>query len=165
MLRLSGNAVAFSVLLASCAGPGALSTTPPPDTGRRVVAENGAVSSASPFASEAGLSILRAGGNAIDAAVAAAFAVGVAEPHMSGIGGSGAMTIWLQRDGRAEFLDFYAAQNASSWAAAFEAGLLPAESTGPTDLRVVAIPGNVAGLLAAHERFGRLPRLPYAGPA
>ena len=165
MLRPVRYAVGFSVLLASCAGPGALSTTPPPDTGRRVVAENGAVSSASPFASEAGLSILRAGGNAIDAAVAAAFAVGVAEPHMSGIGGSGAMTIWLQRDGRAEFLDFYAAQNADSWAAAFEAGHLPVENTGPTDLRVVAIPGYVAGLLEAHERFGRLPRAQILEPA
>ncbi|HKJ02447.1 MAG TPA: gamma-glutamyltransferase, partial [Longimicrobiales bacterium] len=106
------------VLLAACAAPVGVPPTTPPDMGRRVVAEHGAVSSASPFASEAGLAILQAGGNAVDAAVATAFAIGVAEPYMSGVGGSGAMILWLQDEGRAEFLDFYAAQNADTWAAA-----------------------------------------------
>jgi gamma-glutamyltranspeptidase/glutathione hydrolase len=133
--------------------------------GRRVVAEHGAVTSASPLASEAGLAMLQAGGNAVDAAVATAFAIGVVEPYMSGIGGSGAMTIWLQNEGRAEFLDFYAAQNADTWAAALESGRIPAERTGPADLRIAGIPGNVAGLLAAHERFGRLPRAQVLAPA
>jgi gamma-glutamyltranspeptidase/glutathione hydrolase len=129
------------------------------------VAEHGAVSSASPFASEAGVAILRAGGNAVDAAVATAFAIGVAEPQMSGVGGSGAMTIWLQEEGRAEFLDFYAAQNADTWAAAFASGRMPVERTGPADLRIVGIPGEVAGLLEAHERFGRLPLAQVLEPA
>jgi gamma-glutamyltranspeptidase/glutathione hydrolase len=146
------------VLVAACASPDGVPSTAPPDAGRRVVAEHGAVASASPYASEAGVAVLEAGGNAVDAAVATAFAIGVVEPHMSGLGGSGAMTIWLQAEGRAEFLDFYAAQNADTWRAAFESGGLPAEQTGPEDLRVVGIPGNVAGLLAAHERFGRLSR-------
>jgi len=153
------------VLLAACATPGGIRPTAAPDMGRRVVAEHGAVSSASPFASEAGVAMLQAGGNAIDAAVATAFAIGVAEPYMSGIGGSGAMTIWLQAERRAEFLDFYAAQNADTWQAAIESGRIPAERTGPADLRIVGIPGNVAGLLAAHERFGRLPRAQVMAPA
>ncbi|GMV04560.1 MAG: gamma-glutamyltransferase [Gemmatimonadota bacterium] len=161
--RLPG--VLLGLSLAACAAPMSLPTTPPPDEGRRVVAEHGAVSSASPHASEAGVEILRAGGNAIDAAVATAFAVGVTEPQMSGIGGSGAMTIWLQGEGRAEFIDFYAAQNADSWAAAFASGRLPAERTGPADLRIVGIPGEVAGLLAAHEKYGRLPRARVLQPA
>lgn len=156
---------ALIVLLAACSAPASVPPTAPPDTGRRVVAEHGAVSSASPFASEAGLAILQAGGNAVDAAVATAFAVGVAEPYMSGVGGSGAMTIWLQDEGRAEFLDFYAAQNADTWAAAFESGRIPEQRTGPTDLRVVGIAGQVAGLLAAHEKFGRLPRAQVLAPA
>ena len=153
------------VLLAACAAPAGVPATALPDLGRRVVARHGAVSSASPFASEAGLEMLQAGGNAVDAAVATAFAVGVAEPYMSGVGGSGAMTIWLQAEGRAEVLDFYAAQNADTWAAAFEDGRIPEQPAGPTDLRVVAIPGQVAGLLAAHERFGRLPRGRILAPA
>jgi len=97
--------------------------------------------------------------------VATAFAVGAAEPYMSGVGGSGAMTIWLEGEQRAEFLDFYAAQNADTWEAAFESGRLPVERTGPADLRIVGVPGNVAGLLAAHERFGKLPRAQVMAPA
>jgi gamma-glutamyltranspeptidase/glutathione hydrolase len=168
MDRMSANrrlGVLLTLSLAACSAPQGLSTTPAPDVGRRVVAENGAVSSASPHASEAGVEILRAGGNAVDAAVATAFAVGVAEPQMSGIGGSGAMTIWLQDEGRADFIDFYAAQNADSWAAAFASGGMPAERTGPADLRIVGIPGEVAGLLAAHEKYGRLPRARVMEPA
>lgn len=153
------------LLCAACASPAAIAPTAPPDTGRRVVAEHGAVTSASPLASEAGVAMLQAGGNAVDAAVATAFAVGVTEPYMSGIGGSGAMTIWMQREGRAEFLDFYAAQNADTWAAAIAAGRIPEGRPGPTDLRIVGIPGNVAGLLAAHERFGKLPRAQVLAPA
>ncbi|MCK7504055.1 MAG: gamma-glutamyltransferase [Desulfobacterales bacterium] len=101
----------------------------------------------------------------MDAAVATAFAVGVAEPYMSGVGGSGAMTIWLQKEGRAEFLDFYAAQNADTWAAALESGRITEQSTGPADLRIVGIPGQVAGLLAAHEKYGRLTRAQVLAPA
>ncbi|MDP2956801.1 MAG: gamma-glutamyltransferase family protein [Longimicrobiales bacterium] len=153
------------VLLAACASPGGIPPTAPPDLGRRVVAEHGAVSSANPLASEAGVAMLQAGGNAVDAAVATAFAVGVVEPQMSGIGGSGAMTIWMQQEGRAEFLDFYAAQNADTYRAAFESGRIPTERSGPGDLRIVGIPGNVAGLLAAHERFGRLQRAQVLAPA
>lgn len=150
---------------AACATPATIATTPPPDEGRRIVAEHGAVSSASPFASEIGVAMLRAGGNAIDAAVATAFAIGVTEPHMSGLGGSGAMTIWLQREGKAEYLDFYASANADTWAKAFAAGTVPVRSPGPGDLRIVGIPGNVAGLLAAHERYGRLTRAQVIEPS
>ena len=165
MIAHRNPSVLVGLLLAACSAPQAVPTTPPPDMGRRVVAEHGAVSSASPHASDAGLEILRAGGNAVDAAVATAFAVGVTEPQMSGIGGSGAMTIWIQVEGRADFIDFYAAQNADSWAAAFASGEMPVERTGPADLRIVGVPGAVAGLLAAHEKYGRLPRAQILAPA
>jgi gamma-glutamyltranspeptidase/glutathione hydrolase len=124
-----------------------------------VAAPHAAVASANSLASEAGVEILKAGGNAVDAAVATAFAIGVVEPQMSGLGGGGGMTIWLEEDGRPYYLDFYAAQNAARMVSA----------TGPrkggTDLRVVGIPGETAGLLAAHERFGRLPRARVMEPA
>ncbi|NIP80301.1 MAG: gamma-glutamyltransferase, partial [Gemmatimonadetes bacterium] len=118
------------------------------------------VTSANPYASEAGLEMLRRGGNAVDAAVATAFAIGVVEPQMSGLGGGGSMLIWLRDEGRAEYLDFYASQPAE----AFRGHAGPSEDEA-RDLRVVAVPGEVAGLLAAHERFGRLDRATVIAPA
>jgi gamma-glutamyltranspeptidase/glutathione hydrolase len=118
------------------------------------------VSSAHPLASEAGLTVLREGGNAVDAAVATAVAIGVVEPEMSGVGGSGAMLAWIAKDQRAEFLDFYAAQPIASFRAANAVGR---DSTTP--MRVVGVPGNVAGLLLAQERFGKLTRAQVLAPA
>ena len=145
---------------AACARPAAPLPTLAPDLGKRLVARNGVVASAHPLASEAGLTVLQEGGNAVDAAVATAFAIGVAEPEMSGVGGSGAMLIWRQREGRAEFLDFYASQPVSSFRAAKAVGR---DAASP--LRVVAVPGNVAGLLLAQARFGRLTRPQVMAPA
>ena len=118
------------------------------------------VTSAHPLASEAGVEMLRRGGNAIDAAVATAFAVGVAEPEMSGVGGGGAMLVWLQGQRRFEFLDFYPAQPVASFR---RVRAIRADSASP--LRVVGVPGNVAGLLEAHGKFGKLPREVVMAPA
>ena len=151
----------FIVALASCARSVAPpAATPAPDLGKRAVGSHGMVASAHPLASEAGLTVLREGGNAVDAAVATAFAIGVVEPEMSGVGGSGAMLAWIAKDHRAEFLDFYAAQPIASFRAANAVGR---DSTTP--MRVVGVPGNVAGLLLAQERFGRLTRAQVMAPA
>jgi gamma-glutamyltranspeptidase/glutathione hydrolase len=167
--------------------------TPPPDDGKRVEARNGVVTSANALASEAGVEILRAGGNAVDAAVATAFAIGVVEPQMSGLGGSGAAVVWIKRERKPAFLDFYAAQPADSWkghtppvpaargegrqpaaARAPGRGQVPATETGEEsatasreagDLRAVGIPGEVAGLLALHEKYGTLSRERVMAPA
>ena len=159
-------------------GPSSRFVTPAADDGKRIEARHGMVSSANALASEAGVAALRVGGNAVDAAVAAAFAIGVVEPQMSGLGGSGAALVWMAREGRPSYLDFYAAQPADSWhghtrpapsgARAANPGQdqsgqrpEPSELPGPTepgDLRVVGIPGAVAGLLALHDRFGVLSR-------
>ncbi len=148
---------AAAVALSGCRSAIRIDETRPPDLGKRAVGRHGAVASAHPLASEAGLAMLEAGGNATDAAVAAAFAIGVVEPEMSGVGGGGGLLAWDQHSGRAEFLDFYASQPVARWRG------VTADSTVP--LRIAAVPGNVAGLLAAQARFGKLTRAQVMAPA
>lgn len=117
------------------------------------------VAAAHPLAAEAGARVMREGGNAVDAAVATAFVLGVVEPMMAGLGGGGGMTIWLQRSRRADYLDFYpAAGNDPAWGESWGRDSAPPE-------RAVAVPGTVAGLLLAHERYGALPRTRVVEPA
>ncbi|HEX6132461.1 MAG TPA: gamma-glutamyltransferase family protein [Longimicrobiales bacterium] len=147
------------LLISACAAPlRPPEAAAPPDALKRVVARNGAVASANGLASDAGLAVLQAGGNAVDAAVATAFAIGVVEPQMSGLGGSGAMLIWKEDERQPYFLDFYAMQNAAS----FRGRTGEVEGI---DLRIVGIPGAVAGLLEAHRRFGSLPLRQILQPA
>ena len=69
------------------------------------VGSGGAVSSVDPEATEAGLKVLRRGGNAVDAAVATAAALGVTEPYSAGIGGGGYFVYYNARTGRISTLD------------------------------------------------------------
>lgn len=154
-------AIALALAAASCAAPAThLPPTLAPDLGKRLIATHGVVTSAQPLASEAGLEILREGGNAVDAAVATAFAIGVVEPEMSGLGGGGAMMVWQQRTHRVDYLDFYSSQPVAAFAAAH----ITTRDTAAS-LRGTAVPGEVAGLLAAHARFGRLTRAQVMAPA
>ena len=73
---------------------------------QEVHAQNGMVAAASPLAAQAGVEILQAGGNAVDAAVATAFAIGVAEPNASGLGGEGFMVLYMPETDRAISIDY-----------------------------------------------------------
>ena len=83
----------------------ATSTTARVVTRTEACGKGGMVTAKHAAAADAGLSVLRAGGNAVDAAVAMAFATGVAEPMMSGLGGGGFMTIRMA-DGREAIVDY-----------------------------------------------------------
>ena len=132
---------------------------------REAVAEHGMITAMHPLAAAAGLEILRAGGNAVDAAVATAFAIGVVEPAMSGLGGVAAMVMHLRSSGRNVVVDGSSVAPASARADTFE--LAPQGSLGGmyswrgtvgdaqnTGYRAPIVPGQPACLLYAHERYG-----------
>jgi gamma-glutamyltranspeptidase/glutathione hydrolase len=126
----------------------------------------GMVAAKNPHAAEAGVAILRAGGNAIDAAVATAFAIGVVEPWMNGIGGGGYLVAWLEGEQRAVSVDYPMLSPAGATEDMFplvpgataDAALFgwPQVQGGENVLgyRSVAVPGTVAGLALALEQFG-----------
>ena len=131
------------------------------DRGKRLVGTEAMVSSAHPLASEAGLKMLEQGGNAVDAAVATAFALNVVEPNMSGIGGGGSMLVWNQENAEADYVDFYTAKRAESYKD------VNYEQYGEDDFNLLStgVPGTVAGLLQALERHGTMSREQVMQPA
>ena len=87
----------IALTLAACAAPRASSVTSaePPLAGKRVESRRGVVVTSAADASNAGLAMLAQGGNAIDAAVAASFALGVVDPSQTGLGGYAVGVAWL----------------------------------------------------------------------
>jgi gamma-glutamyltranspeptidase/glutathione hydrolase len=119
----------------------------------------GAVASAHPLASMAGIRMLLEGGNAVDAAVAVASTLNVVEPFMSGAAGIGLMLISRARTGERHVLDFIGpAPRAADPARCTEDEL----AGGP---KSCATPGNLGGWLAALDRFGSMPRSRVLTPA
>lgn len=116
----------------------------------------GMVASAHELASQAGAEILAAGGNAVDAAVATAFAITVVEPNASGIGGEGYMVLSLA-DGRDLAIDF------RSWAPGRVT--LDTETIAMTGPEATCIPGTVAGLTLALQEYGTMPLNEVMAPA
>jgi gamma-glutamyltranspeptidase/glutathione hydrolase len=117
------------------------------------------------LASQAGVEILQGGGNAVDAAVATAFAVGVVNPSSSGIGGGGFMLIFLARSGGAVALDYRETAPAAAAQDMFvRDGQVVPELSRHGGL-AVAVPGEVAGLAAALRRYGTLPLATVMQPA
>jgi gamma-glutamyltranspeptidase/glutathione hydrolase len=109
----------------------------------------------------AGAEVLSQGGNAVDAAIAAAAAAGVVNPVSCGLGGGGFMLFYQARTGETHALDYREAAPAAATADALRRRV-ERITDGPLS---VAVPGEPAGLVAAHARFGRLPLGRVLAPA
>ena len=117
-----------------------------------VMGLNGAVTSGHPLASQAGTRILQAGGNAMDAAIATAAALGVVELPSSGVGGDGFLMFYDAASGRVHGVNGTGpAPSAATREYYLERGGIPMKG-----ILSVSVPGLVDGWLLAHRPFGRL---------
>jgi gamma-glutamyltranspeptidase/glutathione hydrolase len=121
------------------------------------------VASSVPAASEAGVAMLRAGGNAIDAAIAAAAALCVVEPMMTGIGGDAFCLLWSAQEGQLVGLNGSGRSPAGATLERYRA--LGFETIPTTGIFAATVPGAVHAWETLHNRYGRLPFGELLGPA
>jgi gamma-glutamyltranspeptidase / glutathione hydrolase len=155
MLRIRKLLIVFSLALLVLP---ALSSTQP------VHAAHAIVVSVHELASRAGVEIMRAGGNAVDAAVATGFALAVVYPAAGNIGGGGFMLLRMA-DGKTHFIDF----REKAPAAATPNMYLDSQGEVTDDTwlgyRAIGVPGSVAGLVYAETTFGKLTLAQVIAPA
>ena len=125
-----------------------------------IMARNGMVASGHPLASQAGITILQKGGNAIDAAIAIAAALNVVEPQMSGIGGDGFIMVSCRETGKIEVVN-------GTGAAPYGADREKYAATGIPENGIlsISVPGLLDAWLSAHDRYGSLKLVELLEPA
>lgn len=122
-----------------------------------IMGRRGAVATNHPLATQVGLDMLRAGGNATDAAAAIALMLGVVEPHMSGLGGDGFYHAWVA--GRSVVYNGTGCAPTAATADRYADGM---PLSGPM---AVSTPGTLAGVFAMHAAHGALPWAEVVRPA
>lgn len=136
-------------------------------TERDATGKNAVVSTARYEASKIGLDVLKQGGNAIDAAVAVGFALGVCEPQSSGIGGGGFMIIRFAKTGETKFIDFREIAPKKStpdmWILDKDGNVIGDEKEHGG--KSIGVPGAVKGFLYALDKYGNLSRKDVIQPA
>ena len=161
--------LALALALVALCGAPLLSQVPDNLFSRGAQGANGVVATAKPDSAQVGIDILKAGGNAVDAAVAIGFAQGVLEPNANGLGGGGFMTIKLVNMKEAVVIDFRETAPAAAKPDMYKftedgkAQLPVSGPNGPFPAKMAAtqvgglasgVPGDVAGLLYALENYG-----------
>ncbi len=130
-----------------------------------VAAENGMVVTAQHLASHVGVDVLKAGGNAVDAAVAVGYALAVVYPAAGNLGGGGFMTVQMA-DGKKTFLDFREKAPLAATANMYldkDGNVIPGLSA--RGHLAVGVPGTVSGMEYAREKYGSKPRSELIAPA
>ena len=123
----------------------------------QVYGQNGMVVSSNILASQVGIDILKKGGNAIDASVATAFALAVTHPKAGNIGGGGFL-VFMNAAGEATTIDFREKAPIAASANMFlDSTSKLFKGINHNSLKTVGVPGTVAGLYMAHQKYGKLP--------
>jgi len=146
-------------LLALVAAPSVTASTQP------VHAQHAIVVSVHELASHAGVEIMQAGGNAIDAAVATGFALAVVHPPAGNIGGGGFMLIRMA-DGKTHFLDYREKAPAAATRDMYldaQGNVIPGASE--IGYKAIGVPGSVAGMVYAEQKYGKLTLKKVMAPA
>lgn len=135
-------------------------------TGRDATGQNAVVSSGKYEASKIGRTIIENGGNAVDAAVAVAFTLGLVEPNATGLGGGGFMTMRSAETGEIKFINFRecapAAATPDMWQVDAEGKVIGSQNM--SGGKAVGVPGTVAGMLYALENYGTMSRDEIVAP-
>jgi gamma-glutamyltranspeptidase / glutathione hydrolase len=130
-----------------------------------VHAEGAMVSSVHELASRAGVEIMQAGGNAVDAAVATGFALAVVYPQAGNLGGGGFMLVRMA-DGTTHFIDYREKAPAAATANMYldsQGNVIPNASL--VGYKAIGVPGSVAGMVYAQKKYGKLPLQRDMAPA
>ena len=146
----------------------ALMASPAPFFGapiRPVHAPHALVASVHELASRAGVEMMQAGGNAVDAAVATGFALAVVHPQAGNLGGGGFMLLRLA-DGKTHFIDYREKAPAAATANMYlDAHGNVIEDASVVGYKAIAVPGSVAGMVYALKKYGKLPLERVMAPA
>lgn len=146
----------FILLLSMCLAISGCSNIPEKVHEREAYGKNGMVATANKQASEIGVQVLKDGGNAVDAAVAVGFALGVLEPNASGIGGGGFMLVKMADEKDGVFIDFREITPMEGTIAQYsldDQGQVE-KSENVIGPKSIGVPGEVKGLLTALESYG-----------
>jgi gamma-glutamyltranspeptidase/glutathione hydrolase len=130
-----------------------------------VVGTRGMVVSQNEMASSVGAQILRDGGNAVDAAVAVAFALAVTLPRAGNVGGDGFITVYDAKTKQVRVIDFRGTAPRAATPAMFVDNKGKERGIASYGYLAPSVPGSVAGLEHAHKKWGRLPWAKVVEPA
>ena len=130
------------------------------------IATKGMVATQEARATEVGVSILRQGGNAVDAAVAVGFALAVTLPRAGNLGGGGFMMIYDKQSGKVRSLDYREKAPKAAYSEMFlDKSLDVDKNKARYSVFSAGVPGTVAGMLEAHRKYGKLPLKTLIEPA
>lgn len=160
---LARNLPAAVVIAALLLSPGRAAS--PDWHGRPAAGAHAMVATEQHYATQVGLDVLRRGGNAVDAAVAVAYALAVVDPCCGNIGGGGFMIVRMH-DGRERFIDFREKAPLRARPTLYQdrrGNVIPGLST--KGYLAVGVPGTVMGMEVARKEFGTMPRAALMAPA